>query len=189
MKQITDKEIEDQSEIISLLKFPLMPPESSLRLIFAEAAKKGAQWMHSQMEIQTDQSAEVMTLEEWISKEFKDDYLLLGQGERSNIELAFNSGLAQFKAKSEALQAELDQVKEELPKWIDASRKLPDDPSKSYMIMMYNKNKEGGIPIIDMAGWDGESWNHCDSWETVVKWMPLDYFYKSLKPKEGGNRE
>lgn len=59
------------------------------------------------------------------------------------------------------------------PKWISVAKELPTVQDENYLVMVRNKNKEGGIPIIDMATWTEDGWNQWNTWETVQYWMPL----------------
>lgn len=55
--------------------------------------------------------------------------------------------------------------------WFDAKKQLPPIPDENYLIAVKNKNKEGGIWIIDYANFnsDGE-WLRDNTWEDVLFW-------------------
>lgn len=73
-------------------------------------------------------------------------------------------------SEKEAAMLYADQFK---PKWISVAERLPEIPDQSYLIQVKNKNKPDGIPIVDLASWDGRIWTQYDTWETILYWMPL----------------
>lgn len=70
----------------------------------------------------------------------------------------------------------LDDIKitKEKTKWISVSKKLPQRPDEDYLVVVRNKNKEGGIPIIDIANFTSDGiWIKSNTWEDVVFWSEL----------------
>lgn len=60
------------------------------------------------------------------------------------------------------------------PKWIPVSERLPKAPDIVYLVAVKNKNKENGIPLIDIAVFDSDGiWQKSTVWEDVTHWMNL----------------
>lgn len=60
------------------------------------------------------------------------------------------------------------------PRWIPVSERLPKGPDIVYLVAVKNKNKENGIPLIDIAVFDSDGiWQKSTVWEDVTHWMNL----------------
>lgn len=58
--------------------------------------------------------------------------------------------------------------------WIDVRDRLPTEEDEDYLVVVRNKNKEGGIPIQDIANFTGDGkWVKNNTWEDVVYWSEL----------------
>jgi hypothetical protein len=64
--------------------------------------------------------------------------------------------------------------KTDVIRWVAVTKKLPPRPDEDYLVVMRNKNKEGGIPLIDVKNFTSDGvfvgGNH---WENVVFWAEL----------------
>lgn len=121
MKQITDEQIRSAARLASKGIFT----STNAAADFETGWEEGAQWMRSQMEEQTPQSAEVMTLEECkqnvaheLGNSSFEEMLYWksssgGFAQPEAFDMIAELYASQFKAKSEALQAELEKVKAE----------------------------------------------------------------------------
>lgn len=60
------------------------------------------------------------------------------------------------------------------PQWIPVTERLPKGADIAYLVSVKNKNKEGGIPLIDIAVFDSDGiWQKYTVWEDVTHWMNL----------------
>lgn len=67
------------------------------------------------------------------------------------------------------------------PEWVPVTERLPQGPDIVYLVCVKNKNKENGIPLIDIAVFDSDGiWQKSTVWEDVTHWMPLPNPPKSL---------
>ena len=58
--------------------------------------------------------------------------------------------------------------------WVSVEDRLPEVPDEWYLIAVKNKNKEGGIYLIDLACYNSDGvWLKSNTWEKVTHWMPL----------------
>jgi len=58
--------------------------------------------------------------------------------------------------------------------WVAVSEKLPSRPDEDYLVVVRNKNKEGGIPLIDIGNFSSDGiWIKANTWEDVVYWAEL----------------
>ena len=58
--------------------------------------------------------------------------------------------------------------------WVAVSEKLPSRPDEDYLVVVRNKNKVGGIPLIDIGNFSSDGiWIKANTWEDVVYWAEL----------------
>jgi hypothetical protein len=59
-------------------------------------------------------------------------------------------------------------------KWISVKDRLPQQMDEDYLVVVKNKNKEGGIYLFDMANFTSDGiWVKSNTWEDVTHWKPL----------------
>ena len=58
-------------------------------------------------------------------------------------------------------------------KWNKIEDKLPKTQGEDYLVVVKNKNKEGGIYIYDVAMYEDGLWYKSNTWEKVTHWQPL----------------
>lgn len=59
-------------------------------------------------------------------------------------------------------------------KWISVDDSLPTGSDIVYLVCVKNKNKENGIPLIDIAVFDSDGiWQKSTVWEDVTHWREL----------------
>jgi len=58
--------------------------------------------------------------------------------------------------------------------WVAVSLKLPTRMDEDYLVVVKNKNKEGGIPIQDIGNFTSDGvWVKANTWEEVLYWAEL----------------
>lgn len=60
--------------------------------------------------------------------------------------------------------------------WISVNDKLPNRPDEDYLVVVRNKNKECGIPLMDIQNFTSDGvfvGGDPDVWEKVVYWSEL----------------
>lgn len=58
--------------------------------------------------------------------------------------------------------------------WVAVTEKLPSRMDEDYLVVVRNKNKEGGIPLMDIGNFTSNGiWVKTNTWETVVYWAEL----------------
>jgi hypothetical protein len=58
--------------------------------------------------------------------------------------------------------------------WVAVKDKLPLRPDEDYLVVMRNKNKEGGIALQDIKNFTSDgTWVGGNNWEDVVAWAEL----------------
>ena len=59
-------------------------------------------------------------------------------------------------------------------KWISVDDRLPESLDEDYLVAVKNKNKEGGIFLIDIGNFTSDKvWVKSNTWEKVTHWQPL----------------
>lgn len=58
--------------------------------------------------------------------------------------------------------------------WVAVSEKLPPRPDEYYLVVVRNKNKDGGIPLVDLGNFTSDGvWIKHYTWEDVVYWAEV----------------
>ncbi len=58
--------------------------------------------------------------------------------------------------------------------WVAVKEKLPTRMDEDYLVVVRNKNKEGGIPLMDIGNFTSDGiWVKANTWEEVVYWAEL----------------
>lgn len=57
--------------------------------------------------------------------------------------------------------------------WISVKDRLPESEGEDWLVVVKNKNKEGGIFLCDVAHYENGKWYKSNTWEDVTHWMPL----------------
>lgn len=58
--------------------------------------------------------------------------------------------------------------------WVAVTKKLPPRPDEDYLVVMRNKNKEGGIALMDIKNFTSDGiFVGGNNWENVVFWAEL----------------
>lgn len=58
--------------------------------------------------------------------------------------------------------------------WVSVTERMPPRPDEDYLVVMRNKNKEGGIALQDIKNFTGDgTWVGGNNWENVVAWAEL----------------
>lgn len=89
--------------------------------------------------------------------EFAENTIAVGD---KDLEHGFNNG-------AKWMQEQLE------PKWIPVSERLPKKEGVNYLVIVKNKNKEGGIFLFDVGYFEEGIFYKNNTWENVTHWMPL----------------
>lgn len=58
--------------------------------------------------------------------------------------------------------------------WVAVTERMPPRPDEDYLVVMRNKNKEGGIALQDIKNYTSDgTWVGGNNWENVVAWAEL----------------
>jgi hypothetical protein len=58
--------------------------------------------------------------------------------------------------------------------WVAVTERMPPRPDEDYLVVMRNKNKEGGIALQDVKNYTSDgTWVGGNNWEDVVAWAEL----------------
>ena len=58
--------------------------------------------------------------------------------------------------------------------WVAVTERMPPRPDEDYLVVMRNKNKEGGIALQDIKNFTSDgTWVGGNNWENVVAWAEL----------------
>ena len=71
------------------------------------------------------------------------------------------------------IQEYAEQYHQQQLDWVNVKDRLPEEEGLDWLVLVKNKNKEGGIFIHDVAQYEQGKWSKSSTWEDVVYWMPL----------------
>jgi len=58
--------------------------------------------------------------------------------------------------------------------WVSVTERMPPRPDEDYLVVMRNKNKEGGVALQDVKNFTSDgTWVGGNNWENVVAWAEL----------------